>query len=186
MHSVDVCEIALNKKNSDSGRQLVIIDKNRDLYITKASKVMLCKLGHMVETIRWNDENDQLAGIVDTKFVIWYYPAAVFVDDDIALLSKFESDASPFGTNARIEVFRGTNCTVTRSDGTAMAASNVSLFPGLLQDFVKKKEWERAIRLCRRVKNRELWAALASMSLAAQEFNTAEVAYAAVDEVYSI
>lgn len=182
-HSIDISELFLNKQNSCAGRQLVIIDKNRDLYITKTSKILLSKLGNMAETCRWNDETDSFSAIVDSKFVIWYYPSAVFVDEDIAPLTRFERDGSIYGSNAQIVSFSGSNCTIRRADGAMIAVPNVSPYPGILQAFAQRKQWEKAIRLCRHVKNRELWAALAAMSLSNQELNTAEVAYAAVDEV---
>ena len=183
-HSADISEISLNKNNFGAGRQLIIFDKNRDLYITKTqSAIILHKLANMVKTFRWNDDNDLLAAILDTKFVIWYYPTAIFIDDDIALLSRYEIDGSFYGSNPQIVSFDGSGCKVRRSDGAMMAVSNMSPFPKILQEFAKQKEWEKAIRLCRRVKNRELWAALAAMSMACQELNTAEVAYAALEEV---
>jgi intraflagellar transport protein 80 len=53
----------------------------------------------------------------------------------------------------------------------------------MLQEFAKKKQWEEAIRLCRAVKQKEIWACLAAMSVFGQDLNTAEVAYANIDEV---
>jgi intraflagellar transport protein 80 len=183
-HSADISEISLNKNNFGAGRQLIIVDKNRDMYITKTQSAnILHKLANMVKTFRWNDDNDLLAAIVDTKFVIWYYPTAIFIDDDIALLSRYEIDGSVYGSSPQIVSFDGSGCKVRRSDGATMAVSNMSPFPKILQEFAKQKEWEKAIRLCRRVKNRELWAALAAMSMDFQELNTAEVAYAALEEV---
>jgi intraflagellar transport protein 80 len=53
----------------------------------------------------------------------------------------------------------------------------------MLQDFANKKQWEEAIRLCRHMKQANLWACLAAMSVFGQDLNTAEVAYAAIEEV---
>jgi intraflagellar transport protein 80 len=64
-----------------------------------------------------------------------------------------------------------------------MAVSGIIPYSGMLQQFAKKKQWESAIKLCRHVKYKELWVALAAMSLQNQDLNTAEVAYAAIDEV---
>lgn len=41
----------------------------------------------------------------------------------------------------------------------------------------------QSLRLCRFVKDEQLWAQLAAMSIAQKELSTAEVAYAAIDEV---
>lgn len=46
----------------------------------------------MVDSAVWNDENDMLAAITDGKFIVWYYPNVVFVDEDIASLCRLEKD----------------------------------------------------------------------------------------------
>ena len=93
-HYIEVSEIALNQSSvlgSNTGRQLVIVDKNRDMWVT-GLKVNFKKLGTMVETFSWNDEIDMIAAMVDGKFIVWYYPSAFFVDEDIANLTRFERD----------------------------------------------------------------------------------------------
>ena len=56
-------------------------------------------------------------------------------------------------------------------------------YPTILQSYVGKGSWEDATRLCRFVKDAALWASLAAMSTASKELNTAEIAYAAINEV---
>ncbi|KAJ3314721.1 Intraflagellar transport protein 80 [Boothiomyces sp. JEL0838] len=185
-HTMDVIEIAINKANSGAGRQLVVVDKNRDMYITKVMKPLFQKLGTMVETFMWNDETDLLIAIMDGKLTLWYYPNAIFVDDDIAPLARQEKDGSAYGKNAQFVSFIGSNCTLRRADGALLAVSGVTPFAGLLQEFAKKKQWEEAIKLCRHVKLKELWASLAAMALNHQDLNTAEVAYAAIDEIHKV
>ena len=63
---------------------------------------------------------------------------------------------------------------------------NQSPFPGMLQELIRKKNWEQAIRLCRFSKSRELWASLAAMAVYGQELNTAELAYAEIDEIQKV
>lgn len=179
---MEIAEISLNKQNG-SGRHLALVDKNRDLFLTKVVKPILHKLGAIIEAFAWNDENDLLVTIMDTKFVVWYYPTAIFIDEEVAPIARHERDGSSFGRNAQILNFSGTHCVLRRADGALVHVSNISPFAGMLQEFSKKKQWEQAIRLCRHVKSKELWAALATMSLANQDLNTAEVAYAAIDEV---
>lgn len=48
--------------------------------------------GSMIDTFAWNDEIDMIAAMSDGKFVVWYYPNAVFVDEDVAAMTKFEKD----------------------------------------------------------------------------------------------
>lgn len=47
----------------------------------------------MVDTIGWNDQSDILFSMMDGKAVVWYYPNTVFVDEDIAPLTRTERDA---------------------------------------------------------------------------------------------
>ncbi|KAI8926289.1 WD40-repeat-containing domain protein [Entophlyctis helioformis] len=185
-HTQDILEVALNLPTSPAGRQLVVLDKNRDLFITRVLKPQLKKLGSMVETFAWNDETDMLFAIMDAKFAVWYYPNAVFVDEDIAPLTRLERDASSLGKNAQCLSFVGTHCTLRRADGAIVTMSNISPLPGMLQEFARRKQWEEAIRLCRHVKMKEMWACLAVMSLFGQDLNTAEVAYAAIEEVHKV
>ncbi|KAJ3045285.1 Intraflagellar transport protein 80 [Rhizophlyctis rosea] len=123
---------------------------------------------------------------MDYKFIVWYYPNVVFVDEDIAPLTRLERDGSNFGKNAQIMNFIGTQCTVRRADGANVTVSSITPLPGILQEHARKKQWEEAIRLCRYVKMNELWACLAAMAIYGQDLNTAEVAYAAIDEVQKV
>lgn len=71
---------------------------------------------------------------------------------------------------------------VRRSDGAVVSAS-VSPYPAILEKFCAVAEWEPALRLCRYVKSQQLWACLAAMAVSGKELHTAEVAYAAIDQV---
>jgi hypothetical protein len=44
-HSAEILELALNQSSSSVGRQLVVLDKNRELSITLALKPSFKKLG---------------------------------------------------------------------------------------------------------------------------------------------
>lgn len=52
----------------------------------------------------------------------------------------------------------------------------------MLHDLYEKTSWEKAITLCRFVKEPTLWACLAIMSISSRELNTTEIALAAIDE----
>jgi hypothetical protein len=53
----------------------------------------------------------------------------------------------------------------------------------MLYEFCEKGEWEKAIRLCRFVKDSTLWACLAALSTDGNELNTAEEAFAAIEAI---
>ena len=161
---------------------------------------------NMVDSIRFCDDNPMLSSIVDGKLVIWYYPSAVFIDPDVLHLTKQERVGSAWGNNSQIQAFFDLQCTIRSESGAIITAgyacivpddaasahsarglcrSNISPYPSILLDLAAKKKWEDAIRLCRAAKSQELWACLAVMSVSGNDLNTAEVAYAAIDEVQS-
>ncbi|KAJ1554606.1 Intraflagellar transport protein 80 [Cladochytrium tenue] len=198
----EAAEIGLNQViGPSSTRLLAVVDKNRELYITGVLKPCLKKLGMveeiqigpesdidgtMVDSFAWNDEKDMIATITDGRFVVWYYPFVAFIDEDIEPLTRFEKDGSQLGKNCQFAAFNSTQTIVRRADGALVNISNTSSLPGVLHDVAKKKQWEDAIRLCRSVKSKELWACLAAMSVGGQDLNTAEVAYAAIEEVQKV
>lgn len=77
--------------------------------------------------------------------------------------------------------FTGNLCSVRRLDG-ALATLAVSPYPKVLYEHVDKADFEKAIRLCRFVKEQTLWACLAAMAIYCRELNTVEIALAAIDE----
>ena len=51
----------------------------------------------MVDTMRWNDNNNSLAAVADGSCIVWYYPEVVYVDRDLlqSTISK-QPVRSPF------------------------------------------------------------------------------------------
>jgi intraflagellar transport protein 80 len=47
----------------------------------------------MVDCFQWNEECNILAAVMDGKFVAWYYPGALFIDEDVLEYTKVEKDA---------------------------------------------------------------------------------------------
>jgi intraflagellar transport protein 80 len=189
-HVLDVVSVSLNRWGSAPHRKCVIIDRNRDLYVCpvgqsatgKDSVPPPFKLGAMCDAASWNTESDMLAAIMDGKLVVWYYPNVVFVDRDLVNQVKFTKEASELGKDPQILHFHGTQVTVRRNDGTQLV-SVVSPYPAALYGIVQRNMWTEAIQLCRYVKDSTLWTCLAVMALADKELSTAEVAFAAIDEV---
>ena len=58
----------------------------------------------------------------------------------------------------------------------------MSPYPRVLYEHIDKADFEKAIRLCRFVKEATLWATLAAMAIYQRELNTVEIALAAIDE----
>jgi intraflagellar transport protein 80 len=183
-HTQEIIQISLNLSNN-VGRQLLILDKNRDLYISNDLKQNFKKIGSMVESFAWNQSSDVLALISDSKIVFWLYPNGIFVDQDVFPIAKLEREAS-FGANAQILSFIGNNCRIKRSDGAIMSVGYLPPMCEMLQTMGKKKQWEKAMKLCRQMNQRELWASLALIAVYGHDLDTAEVAYAAIEQVHKV
>lgn len=184
-HKLEVMEISLDQCGTAGERRLAIIDKNRDLYLTSVrvfgTDRKTVKLGTMIMSLSWNDQTNMLAALADGKFTVWYYPSAVYVDRDLLPKTVHEKEASEFGKNPQILQFVGNHVMIRRADGS-IVSTTISPYPAILHSYVQSGRWDDAVRLCRFVKDDILWSCLAAMSSYAKELNTAEVAYAAIQE----
>ena len=77
--------------------------------------------------------------------------------------------------------FAGTNITLRRKDG-ALTNLTISPYPQILFDFCEKNKWDKAIKICRFVKEQLLWACLSAISLNQRDLATAEIALAAIEQ----
>ena len=77
--------------------------------------------------------------------------------------------------------FLGNHISIRRADGSLVTTA-VSPYPAVIYKYVSGNRWSEATRLCRFVKDDSLWAMLAAMASAAKQLDTAEVAYAALNE----
>lgn len=146
------------------------------------NKPEIIKIASMVDSFQWNDNNDMLCALADGKLVTWFYPNAVYVDKDLMEHSKSVKDASDIGKLAQISHFTGNMVQIIKLDGSS-ATLVVPPFAKILYEHVDQADFEKAIRLCRFVKEKTLWGCLAAMSLYCRELETAEIALAAIDEV---
>mmetsp|Transcript_12370 Transcript_12370/g.35119 ORF Transcript_12370/g.35119 Transcript_12370/m.35119 type:complete len:759 (+) Transcript_12370:80-2356(+) len=182
-HKLDIVRISLNQQGSGADRKIAVLDKNKDLYLTKAMQGdKMEKLGAMVDTFSWNDSTDMLIALIDEKLVVFIYPSVVFVDKDLlgkTLQSKTCADA---GKYAQIVAFYGSNCLIRKADGADLGMITTP-YPQLLYQHYEKGQWEQAVRLCRYVKSPELWASLAAMAMHSRALDTVEIALAAIEEV---
>lgn len=181
-HTMEIRDIGLNQPGNATDRQAVFIDRNRDLYIMPVLKRVVMKLAAMVDSVLWHDTTAMLAAMADQRLNIWYYPNVLYVDKDLVNQTKYVKQDADFGKAAQVQLFTGSKAMVRRSDG-ALVMVAVSPYPQVLYDLVRTQQWEKATRLCRVTKDTALWASLAAMAMDAKDLNTAEAAFAAIDEV---
>ncbi|CAM9606713.1 unnamed protein product [Chrysoparadoxa australica] len=188
-HEREVMEIALSQAGQGmSERTLVFIDRNRDLWIhpivpqvgavARAGKYKQ-KLFTQVDSAAWSDSSDTLAAIADGRLVTWLNPSAAFVDRDLLELAKTGKDAGEYGKLPQIRSFFSGRIAIRRADG-ALLSTSVSHYPGMLHEFVTAGRWTEAIQLCRFVKNKPLWACLASMAIHGANLEVAEESLASL------
>jgi len=183
VHKLDIVRISLNQNGSGADRQVAILDKNKDLYLTRAMNADRTeKLGGMVDTYMWNDSTDMLIALIDEKLVVYIYPSVVFVDKDLLAKTLQTKPCNDAGKYAQIVAFYGSHCMIRKADGADLAMVTTP-YPALLYQHFEKGQWEQAVRLCRYVKLPELWSALAAMAIQARALDTVEIALAAIEEV---
>lgn len=139
------------------------------------------KISNMVDSFQWNDGNDMLAALSDGKLKTWFYPNAIYVDRDLMEKTMATKDANDIGKMAQMTQFNGNLVQIRRLDGS-MATLMCSPYPKMLYEHIEGQDFDKAIRMCRFVKDHTLWATLAAMSIYCRELNTVEIALASIDE----
>ncbi|KAG8294840.1 Intraflagellar transport protein 80 [Homalodisca vitripennis] len=186
-HTTGVVEVALNQGGSAADRQMAFVDRNRDLFLASVPQRgpvqrKVDKLGVMVQSICWNSHINVLSGMQDTALTVWYYPSVLFVDPRLTRRTIVVKDASEFGKSPSVVSFEGNHVGVRRSDG-ALVNSIISPHVPILHGFADTQQWADALRLCRALKDETVWACLAAMAAHARDLDTAEEAYAAINQV---
>lgn len=160
---------------------MCFVDSNRDMFLTLVHKPEVQKIQNMTDSFMWNESTDMLSAIADGKHITWFYPNAIYVDKDLMNKARSVTECPEIGKLAQMVSFTGSICEVRRLDG-ALATMSVSPYPRVLYDHIDNSDIEKAIRLCRFVKENTLWACLAAMAIYCKELNTVEIALAAIDE----
>nr|CAD7260712.1 unnamed protein product [Timema shepardi] len=184
-HWVGVLEVALNQAGSALERQIAVVDRNRDLYLALVRGSLhkkLRKLAPMVQSLCWNSDTNILATVQDTNLTVWYYPMVLYADSRLLKKTAHMKDSSEFGKSPTVMSFVGNHLRVRRMDGS-LVNSVISPYPTVLHGYTSASRWDDALRMCRFVRDHTLWACLAAMAVYGRELETAEEAYAAIDEV---
>ncbi|KAF4653736.1 Intraflagellar transport protein 80, partial [Perkinsus chesapeaki] len=206
-HSTEITQIGLSQTGEVADRKLAFLDKNSDLWITAGYPQYISfrgptgddrmpKLKAMVSSFRWNDRTDILVATADQQMITWNYPQCAFSDAQAANLTTEvvdipRSSAGPDNgpgsmSDAVVESFIGTRVTLQRSYGGKLVLAT-SPYPPLLYKLQSKGHWDKAVKLCRYVQMKELWATLAAMAMKANDAGgTLETALAAISDVCKI
>ncbi|KAF6215468.1 hypothetical protein GE061_010222 [Apolygus lucorum] len=185
-HTTQIGEIGLSNGGSAFERLLAFVDRTRDLYIATvhprpSTSRKIDKLGSVVQSFKWNSHLNIIAAIQDTSLTLWYYPFIIFVDKKLLRRTAVIKESSEFGHRPQVTTYVGNHVGIRRSDG-ALINSGVSPYLAILHGYSMSGSWKDALRLCRMVKDEALWACLAVMATQGKEIDTAESAYAAINQ----
>ncbi|KAK8779293.1 hypothetical protein V5799_019367 [Amblyomma americanum] len=184
-HKIEVTQVGIDQCGPSIHRRLAIIDKNKDLYLIslrEGKTLQSIKLGVMMGSLCWNDTSSILASLQESKLMIWNHPDVAWIDRSLLPGTVTEKEMTDLGYNPHIVSFLGSTVLIRRTDGSLVSFA-VPPYASILHGYVTSSRWDDALRLCRFVKLPTLWGCLAAMALGARELNTAEAAYAAIDEV---
>ena len=147
------------------------------------------KIASGVDAFAWSESGDGLvAASRDGRVTSWHCASAFFVDPDLVEPTRSVSAHAAFGRGVSIERFDGSRATIRGGDGalaTASGSARSAFFPEL-HARCGDKQWDRAIRLCRFVRDDASWACLAVRAVAAGELDTAIIAYAALEAIEKV
>jgi intraflagellar transport protein 80 len=148
------------------------------------------RLAGGVDAFAWSESGDGLVAASKSGAVTaWHCACAVFVDPDLVRTTKSVAETTARGDGLVIERFDGNRVTIRGGDGAICVSSvygqNGTFFPTLHAD-CENRQWDRAIRLCRFVRDDSLWACLAARAVAVDELEPAAIAYAALEQIEKV
>ena len=183
VHAKEVRAVALNQRGSLPDRRVAFADVDGELFVSKvAERGGTRKLCDACDSHRWSETHSVLACVSsDGKLRVWSYPDAAYVDRDLVGLTTRVVDGAGFGRGATLTHFDGRRAVARRAtDGATLVADADLPHVPALHEHADEAQWDRAIRLCRLVKEDAMWAVLALRATAAKDLATAEMAYAAL------
>lgn len=90
----------MNRTKIASERKIAFVDSNRDLFMNPGHKRKKTKLASMTDSFQWNDKNDVLCAISDSRVITWFYPNAIEVDKEILDMTKSVKKSQDIGRMA--------------------------------------------------------------------------------------
>mmetsp|Transcript_10313 Transcript_10313/g.18966 ORF Transcript_10313/g.18966 Transcript_10313/m.18966 type:complete len:783 (+) Transcript_10313:217-2565(+) len=178
-HKLCITQIAMGEDDL-----LAFVDANGDLFVQVTGKRTFKLPCTMVESIRFNDTGALVAAVDGgSKLLVFLFPGIVWVDPDLLEETTMSIETMHLASKQpRIVSFTHNMVTIREQTG-ALVASGVSHYPALLHELINQRKWEDAIRLCRFVDQRYLWAVLAGKALDKCHLDSAEIGLASLQNV---
>ena len=187
-------------------RAVAFLDENRDLFVARVAALKntafrdeekdnakqngAVKIAGGVDAFAWSASGDGLvAASRGGEVTAWHCASAFFVDPDMITYTRSVTETPARGQGVVVELFDGNRATIRGGDGavatTSVSSSSAAFFPAL-HAHCAEKQWDRAIRLCRFVRDDALWATLATRAMAVDELESASIAYAALEAIEKV
>ncbi|XP_067623004.1 intraflagellar transport protein 80 homolog isoform X2 [Eurosta solidaginis] len=196
-----ISEIAACRAGTIDDQYVVLIDNNRDLYITETRSLStgggassgvgggnsssnggeIYKIGTQVTTVIWASETNILVGVHDNCYSIWYCPGEGAADPTLIALTTVTIDATEFGKNISLESFE--DAIVTFRCAGARLPVNVNIYCEILHRTLMDGQWQQALKICRLAQNGNLWATLAAIATRKNQLQISEEAYSAALQI---
>ncbi|XP_019892165.1 intraflagellar transport protein 80 homolog [Musca domestica] len=195
-----IAEITACRAGTVDDQFVVMIDNNRELYITETRNLNsssersaiggsisgstsgeIYKIGTQVTTVQWASESNILVGVHDTCYSIWYCPGEGAPDPTIIALTTVTIDATEFGKNIAIESFE--DSIVTFRCAGALLPITVNMYCEILHRTLAEGQWQQSLKICRLAHNAYLWATLAAVATRKNQLQISEEAYSAALQI---
>ncbi|XP_004524855.1 intraflagellar transport protein 80 homolog [Ceratitis capitata] len=204
-----IAEISACRAGTLDDQYVVLIDNNRELYITESRNLNgagggaaaaggagnaerglngrnsncgeIYKIGTQLTTVMWASETNILVGVHDTCYSIWYCPGEGAADPTLIALTTLTIDATEFGKNITLESFE--DAIVTFRCAGALLPVNVNIYCEILHRTLMEGQWQQALRICRLAQNGNLWATLAAIATRKNQLQISEEAYSAALQI---
>ena len=189
-HEVEIECISLSHFNQNALTVgcLVFLDRNKDLFIVSLqsnqfinSSYPFYKIGTQVDSVSWNETSATLAYITESKIIVYYYPAAPFIDVDLLADTK-ESLELEGCEKGKILSFRGAQLCIRKVNGTILQTT-LTEDPSPLFESAASQKWKESFRFCRFIDTTIMWAALACLTLSYDNLDMAEIALMEIKKV---
>ena len=135
----------------------------------------------MISDLKFNDSTNMLAGLQEKKILIWMNPTVVFTDKDLLQKNILDLEINDLGKSPYLINFIGNIITVRRSDGCLIPCA-VPPFAAGIYKCINENKWDKAIKLCRILKDEHLWSLLAGLSASSKNFYVSEISYSEISE----
>jgi len=182
-HKLPIVEVALCHFEHET---VAFVDSNGELFLHWKGRRTFKLPASNVQSISTNDQADILVAFIDggSKLKVWSFPHIVWTDADLLEEGSITIETPGMAAEQpEIRSFVGNKISARDSRGSILTYA-ISKYPAILHDLVVvNNKWDEAIRLCRFVEEKFLWALLAGLAIKLYHLDSAEVALAATDNV---